>query len=137
MGIEPYLLSSCIVGILAQRLSAQNLRSLQRALPTYLKELQNIGILPSQVKDGYLYHGKGCSACYGYGYRGRHGIYELMPINHVIQKQIVTSPDAVELRRLALDQGMASLRENGSQLVLQGITTIAEALRVIRGAEDL
>lgn len=137
MGIEPYLLSSCVVGVLAQRLVRKICTNCKEPYTPAERELQNLGISPSELKDGFLYHGKGCPACYGYGYKGRHGIYELMPINHAIQKQIVTSPDAIELRRLALNQGMMSLRDHGAELVLQGVTTIAEALRVIRGAEEL
>jgi general secretion pathway protein E len=136
MGIEPYLLSSCLVGILAQRL----LRKIcpgckERYYPTEV-ELQRLGIDISTLIDGHLYHGKGCSQCFGSGYKGRHGVYELMTVNQEIQKQIVTSPDAVTLRNIATQQGLVSLRTHGAELVRQGITTVAEVLRVTRELEN-
>lgn len=136
MGIEPYLLSSSIVGILAQRLVRRICsHCIEKYEPTE-KELKSIGLTFADLKDGCLYRGKGCAVCYGYGYRGRHGVYELMVINHNIQKQIVKSPDAVEMRRLALQNGMVALRDHGADLATQGITTISEVLRVTRGVEE-
>ncbi len=137
MGIEPYLLSSCVVGVLAQRLVRKICPQCKQAYHPTEKELQNLGINFEMLKDGVLYHGTGCANCYGYGYKGRHGIYELMNVNHEIQKQIVTSPDAIALRRLGLAQGMMTLRAHCAQLVLNGTTTVAEALRVIRGVEEV
>lgn len=137
MGIEPYLLSSCVVGVLAQRLVRKICPQCKQAYHPTEKELQNLGLTADMLKDGVLYQGTGCSACYGYGYKGRHGIYELLNINHDIQKQIVTSPDAIALRRLGLSQGMLTLSAHGAQLVLDGTTTVAEALRVIRGVEEI
>ena len=67
---------------------------------------------------------------------GRHGLYELMIINNALKKQIVKSPDAVELRQIALDSGMVSLLTHGSVLVKHGITTMAEVLRATRGFEE-
>lgn len=136
MGVEPYLLSSSIVGILAQRLVRRICsHCIEKYEPTD-KELQSIGLTFANLKDGCLYRGKGCAVCYGYGYRGRHGVYELMNINHNIQKQIVKSPDAVEMRRMALQNGMVALRDHGAHLAMQGITTISEVLRVTRGVDE-
>lgn len=136
MGIEPYLLSSCIVGILAQRLVRRICtHCIEEYQPTE-KELQNLGLENKFPHGAPLYRGKGCPLCYGYGYRGRHGVYELMPVHHQLQKQIVKSPDAIELRRIALEQGMVSLRDHGAKLAMQGVTTLAEVLRVTRGVEE-
>jgi general secretion pathway protein E len=135
MGIEPYLLSSSVVGVLAQRLVRRICLECKESYIPEDRELQSLGISRNMLIDGTLSHGKGCSSCFGCGYKGRHGIYELMPVNHVLHQQIVKSPDAVELRKVALQQGMMTLRDHGAQLVIQGVTTIAEALRVIRGAE--
>lgn len=132
MGIEPYLLSSCLVGIIAQRLLRKICPGCKEPYyPTEL-ELQRLGIDMTSLIDGYLYHGKGCALCYGSGYKGRHGVYELMTVNQEIQKQIVKSPDAVEMRNIALRQGMITLRTHGAELIRQGITTAAEVLRVTR-----
>lgn len=135
MGIEPYLLSSSVVGVLAQRLVRRICQECKETYTPEEGELQKLGITKQMLGDGVLSYGKGCPACFGCGYKGRHGIYELMPVNHILHQQIVKSPDAVELRKVALEQGMMTLREHAAQLVIEGVTTVAEALRVIRGAE--
>lgn len=135
MGIEPYLLSSSVVGVLAQRLVRRICGECKDTYTPDDSELQKLGISRTELKNGKLSFGKGCSACFGCGYKGRHGIYELMPVNNILHQQIVKSPDAVELRKVALEQGMMTLREHGAYLVVEGITTVAEALRVIRSAE--
>jgi general secretion pathway protein E len=136
MGIEPYLLSSTIVGILAQRLVRRICPDCKEEYTPSEKELQNVGIKPEELPKGVLYRGRGCQSCYGYGYKGRHGIYELLTVNHLIQGQIVRSADAVALRKLALEQGMTALREHGAELVKQGVTTVTEVLRAVRAVED-
>lgn len=136
MGIEPYLLSSSVVGVLAQRLVRRICPDCKTPYTPSESELQSIGLNKKDLHDGNLYCGKGCSSCYGSGYRGRHGIYELMTVNNEIRKQIVHSPDAVELRKLAIKTGMISLLEHGGELIRQGITTIAEVLRVSRAVEQ-
>lgn len=135
MGIEPYLLSSTIVGIMAQRLVRRICPDCKQAYKPTELELSRLGIHKKDLPSGELYHGVGCPTCYGSGYRGRHGLYELMTVNNVIHKQIVTSPDAVVLRKVALENGMVSLLDHGAELVKQGITTVAEVLRVTRGIE--
>lgn len=136
MGIEPYLLSSSLVGVFAQRLVRRICYGCKASYVPLEKELQSIGLSQADLKDGVLYHGTGCSICYGTGYKGRHGIYELMHINGSVKQQIVKSPDAVELRRLGLQNGMVSLLQHGAVLVKAGTTTVAEVLRASRGLED-
>ncbi len=136
MGIEPYLLSSCLVGVLAQRLVRRICPDCKQPYTPTERELRSLGLKNSDLPHGHLFHGAGCASCYGSGYKGRHGIYELMTVNNEIKKQIVISPDAVELRRLALKTGTISLLEHGSELVSKGITTVAEVLRVTRGVEE-
>lgn len=134
MGIEPYLLSSTIVGVLAQRLVRKICSSCKEPYYPTERELFSLGINTNEFK-GSLFHGKGCKDCFDSGYKGRHGLYELMNINSAIQKQIVTSPNAVELRKLAASSGMVSLLDHGRDLVMKGITTVSEVLRVTRGVE--
>lgn len=136
MGIEPYLLSSCIVGVLAQRLVRRICPECKETYEPSQRELQSLGIKRENLQKGYLYKGKGCSHCYQTGFKGRQGVYELMPVNNVINKQIVQSPDAIEMRRVALDQGMISLLSHGAELVKSGVSTVAEVLRVARGIEE-
>jgi general secretion pathway protein E len=136
MGIEPYLLSSCIVGVLAQRLVRRICMECKEGYIPEDGELQSLGLKRDQLLQGQLFNGRGCSTCFSSGFKGRQGVYELMSINHVINKQIVHSPDAVQLRRLALEQGMVSLLAHGAELVKGGTTTVAEVLRVARGIEE-
>lgn len=135
MGVEPYLLSSTLVGILAQRLVRKVCAECAEYVEAEEEDLISIGLKKTDLPNGKLRVGKGCPACFGSGYKGRCGLYELMVINHEIHTQIVKSPDAIELRRLALATGMKSLLSHGATLVVQGITTVQEVLRVSRGIE--
>ncbi len=135
MGIEPYLLSSTIIGILAQRLVRKICPDCKTAYHPSEQELMMIGLTPQALNNRVIYRGRGCPSCFGTGYKGRHGLYELMTLNNALKKQIVKSPDAVELRRIALQSGMISLLHNGVELVLRGITTCNEVLRSTRGVE--
>lgn len=136
MGVEPYLLSSTIVGVVAQRLVRKICPDCKTAYEPSEQELKNIGLERTDLVDGVLYKGDGCPICYGSGYRGRHGVYELMTINNAIKRQIVKSPDAVVLRQIAQDTGMVSLLDHGADLINKGLTTVAEVLRVSRGLEE-
>lgn len=136
MGIEPYLLSSCIVGVLAQRLVRRICPECRETYVPAQRELQSLGLKLEDLPNGQLYRGKGCGHCYHTGFKGRQGVYELMLVNNAINKQIVQSPDAVEMRRVALDQGMVSLLTHGAELVKNGMSTAAEVLRVARGIEE-
>jgi general secretion pathway protein E len=136
MGVEPYLLSSTIIGVLAQRLVRRICPDCKVPYHPTERELQSLGLDKAALEHAHLFHGEGCPACFESGYKGRHGIYELMTVNNAIKKQIVKSPDAVEMRRLALDTGMVSLLSHGSELARQAITSAAEVLRVTRGIEE-
>ncbi len=136
MGIEPYLLSSCIMGVLAQRLVRRICPECKETYKPSERELSSLGLRVDLLDQGSLFRGIGCNYCFGTGYKGRQGIYELMPINAAISKQIVSSPDAIELRKVASNQGMISLLGHGAILVKNGLTTTAEVLRVARGIEE-
>jgi len=136
MGIEPYLLSSCIVGVLAQRLVRRICPHCKDTYKPSIGELNSLGINADEFGEQLLYQGKGCAHCYQTGFKGRQGIYELMPVNNAINKQIIHSPDAIEMRKIALAEGMVSLLGHGAELVKSGMTTAAEVLRVARGIEE-
>ncbi|SCC90647.1 Type II secretion system protein E [Chlamydiales bacterium SCGC AG-110-P3] len=129
MGIEPYLISSTLIGVLAQRLVRRICPLCREEYHPSLAELKDVGV---DDPDICLYRGAGCSKCYDTGYSGRQGIYELMVIDEEIQRQIVRSADAIEMRRTALKRGMTTLRDHGAQLAREGVTTVAEVLRVTR-----
>ena len=135
MGVEPYLLSSSVVGVLAQRLVRRVCAQCKQQAQATDAELATIGLKQEDLPDGCVYEGAGCDLCFGTGYKGRHGVYELMTVTNEIRKQIVRSPDAVVLRELALQEGMSSLLVHGAELVKNGITTMAEVARVTRTLE--
>lgn len=135
MGVEPYLLSSTLVGVLAQRLVRKICPDCKETYVPMDSELQSLGLQRKNIPQGTLHRGRGCHACYNSGYKGRHGIYELMLDSNALKKQILVSPDSIEMRKVALANGMKSLLYHGSQLVLQGLTTVAEVLRATRGFE--
>jgi len=136
MGVEPYLLSSTIIGVVAQRLVRCICPDCKVAYMPSDQELKNIGLQKNELAQREFFQGEGCEACFGSGYRGRHGLYELMTINNALKRQIVKSPDAVDMRRVGIEMGMVSLLVHGAQLVKEGVTTVAEVLRVSKGIEE-
>jgi len=136
MGIEPYLLSSSLVGVMAQRLVRQICSHCKKEYTPDDSELKSLGIIREELPEGKLYFGEGCDHCFDGGFLGRHGVYELLTITPALQHQIVRSADAVELREKALHEHMHTLKMDGARLVKEGITTISEVLRVIRGAQE-
>lgn len=127
MGIEPYLLSSSVLAILAQRLVRRICDHCKESYDPSQQELEDVGL-----EEGELFRGKGCKECFNSGYRGRVGIYELMPLFTPIKKQILQSADANALQKIAGELGIMTLREEGGKLAKRGITSSAEILRVTR-----
>lgn len=136
MGIEPYLLTSSVIGILAQRLVRTLCMHCKVAYCPSDQELAELGCTRNALKDNQLFKAEGCAHCFGSGYKGRHGIYELMLITGAIKRQLLKSADAVELQRVALADGMMSLRASGALLAIQGLTTTSEVLRVTRSCDE-
>ncbi len=132
MGIEPYLLSSSVLAVLAQRLVRLNCIHCADSYTPSDQELAELNIHRDQLKDNRLFKGKGCAQCYHSGYKGRHGIYELMVMSGAIKQQLLRSADAVELHQVAVAGGMSTLREEGSFLAIEGKTSACEVLRVTR-----
>lgn len=136
MGVEPYLLSSSLIGVLAQRLVRKICPDCKENYVPQDSELESIGLKREDLKEGVLARGKGCLSCYQSGFKGRHGIYELMLDTPAVKKQMLKSPDAQEMRKVALENGMRSLLYHGAELVKSGLTTVAEVLRATRGFEE-
>lgn len=126
MGIQPYLVSSSVVGIIAQRLVRKICSDCKEK---YVATEAEKNILRMD-KDIELYRGKGCSYCNNTGYRGRTSIHEIMPIGKELRIQIDSRESIDVLRGTAMRNGTSSLRENCEELVLKGITTMEELLRV-------
>jgi general secretion pathway protein E len=127
MGIEPFLAASSIVGIIAQRLVRQicpHCRESYRPSPNLLADAG----LPN---DGALYYrGRGCERCLGLGYRGRSGIYELLPVEEETRELLLARKDAATIKAAAQRKGMKSLRDAGLAKAAAGETTLEEILRV-------
>ncbi|HNU70106.1 MAG TPA: type II secretion system ATPase GspE [Thermodesulfobacteriota bacterium] len=130
MGAEDYLISSCLIGLLAQRLVrvlCPHCRVPSSPEPQVLAEM---GIDPSEGSDVELYEAKGCEKCANTGYRGRAGIYELIPVGDDIKSLILKKSDSGTIKRKAVANGMRTLRQDGWLKVKKGMTSVSEVLRV-------
>jgi general secretion pathway protein E len=128
MGCEPYLFSSVLNGVLAQRLVRRICEVCRVPKTPERSELAALGI--ADAGDEELFYGKGCDKCRGTGYRGRTGIYELLSITEDVRSLIVRKAPAGEIRRHAVAHGMLTLRDDGWAKACAGVTTVAEILRV-------
>ena len=135
MGVEQFLIASSLIAVLAQRL-------VRRICPECKKEVQlttddrnllarELDIPVDEIRPSF-FRGAGCKTCGGSGYRGRIGIYEFLPVDESIQREIVRGADRNEIFRTARSIGMISLRMDGLDKVYKGLTTYEEVLRVIR-----
>ncbi len=128
MGVEPYLASATVEAILAQRLVR---RVCEECAQPYEPSPEEIAQLEASGEDGKGYsRGAGCEACSDTGYRGRSGIYELMPLSDGIRELVTRQARIEEIRALALREGMVTLRRDGWEKARTGHTTVEEVLRV-------
>ena len=133
MGIEPFLTSSAVDCVLAQRL-ARKLCTNCKEPYTATREMLRKNDFPSEVadrEDVTLYRAKGCSRCNNTGYKGRLGLYEVMIVSEAIRRLTVERKSADEISRVASAEGMKSLRDDGIEKVLLGMTSVEEIARVI------
>ena len=130
LGTEPYLVASSAVGVLAQRLVRKVCPDCAHPAQPPSEELTRLGIDPRNVDLSALRAGQGCESCRGTGYRGRIGIFELLTVNDNVRRKIQACATAAEVKAAAVENGMKTLRDNGIELVLSGLTTIEEVLRV-------
>ena len=126
MGAEPFLISSSVIGILAQRLVRMNCIKCREPYAPSSAVMQTLG-LPEGTK---VMRGKGCPKCNQTGFMGRIGIFELMFISDEIKTLVDGRHSAAEIRKVAIEQGMKTLREDGLEKVRHGVTTLEEVLRV-------
>ncbi|RKY22283.1 MAG: type II secretion system protein GspE, partial [Planctomycetota bacterium] len=130
LGVEPYLASSSLIAIMAQRLVRKVCPDCKEQYEPAAHELRELGLADSAQESGKFFVGAGCDRCFQTGYRGRTGVYELMLVNAEIQELIYKRETAGKIKKVALEAGMQTLRMDGARKVLAGITTIAEVLRV-------
>jgi type IV pilus assembly protein PilB len=132
MGVEPYLISSTVIGVMAQRLGRKVCQSCKEPYEEDAQLLRRFGFKPeSEDQKITLWRGKGCEACRHTGYKGRLGIYSLLRMNDEIAELIVRRAPLADVRDASKANGMLELREDGLQKVLEGITTPDEVMRVV------
>ena len=130
MGVEPFLISSSILAVVAQRLVRVLCEDCRKAYvpnPIYLK---SIGFSPDRFKEHTVYKAVGCENCFNTGYRGRLGIFEIMVLTGRLKSLILKTFDSNRIKNEAVQQKMRTLRQDGMQKVLNGLTTVEEVLRV-------
>ena len=132
MGIEPFLVSSTIVGILAQRLVRRICPDCRKSYQPHPEQLRELGITEknfSKIKRSF-YRGEGCDKCRQTGYRGRIGIHELLKITEGLKNTILKSSDSTTIRKQGLKEKMITLRRDGVNKILHGLTTVEEILSI-------
>jgi type II secretory ATPase GspE/PulE/Tfp pilus assembly ATPase PilB-like protein len=132
MGVEPYLLPASLLAILAQRLVRTVCSVCKAPIKNPEHVFEELKIDPPAGKPLQLWRGEGCPECKDSGFRGRQGIFELMMIGETFHDPIVKRAGAQEFFRLAREQGMRTMFEDGLDKAMQGLTTMEELLRVTR-----
>ena len=123
-------MATALSAVVAQRLARQLCTRCRAPLAADAETLASVGF-PEQLIDGaQVYRAVGCNACSNTGYRGRIALHEVMAVSDEIEQRLVAHATGTELRQLALDQGMVSLRDDGWEKAASGLTTIEEVLRV-------
>ncbi len=130
MGIERFLVSSSVNLVLAQRLLRKICKKCKVPIDVHPEALREVGLDPEQLKGHTFYHGAGCAECNGSGYRGRTGIYEVMPMSSKIREMVLDGKNTYEIEALAVKEGMLTLRMDACEKFKNGITTIQEVLRI-------
>ncbi len=133
MGIEPFLITSSVVAVLAQRLLRTICTECRTPYTPDRVELKKLGLAMSQRDDiSNFYRGQGCSACLETGYRGRIGIFEMLTMNDEIRTKTLAREDATQIRLASIQHGMKTLWAEGAKLVLAGKSTTEEVIRVLQ-----
>jgi general secretion pathway protein E len=130
IGVEPFLISSSVLAVIAQRLIRVLCTDCKEAYTPDEAALESLGITRDQTRDTVIYRAKGCENCFHTGYKGRMGIFEMMNLDSKLKSLILKTFDSNQIKNEALNQNMVTLRQDGINKVLNGISTIEEVLRV-------
>jgi general secretion pathway protein E len=131
-GVEPYLVASSLILVIAQRLVrtiCPHCKTQGPITDEWLAKLKKIDIRPEQL-DGEIAYGQGCEECFHSGYSGRTAIYEFLPVDETLRTQIMEGTTATQMKRSAIERGMITLRMDGQEKILSRLTTPDEVLRV-------
>jgi len=123
MGVEPYLVASSLLAVIAQRLVRRICPHCKSAQDVGPEDLEEIGLTVEKLADGNVYIGRGCKYCLNTGYSGRTGIYELLTINNDVRQEIMKNTDSGTIKQICVSRGMKTLRTDGALKVAQGMTT--------------
>ncbi len=131
MGIEPFLCSSSLICVLAQRLARTICPNCKEAYVPPMESIRKFGLAAYTDSEITFYKGRGCDTCKMSGYKGRTGIHELLVMSDRIRSLILQRCSTAEIRQCAIEEGMKTMPDDGLRKVLDGITTIEECLRVV------
>jgi type IV pilus assembly protein PilB len=129
MGVEPFLVSATLEGVLAQRLLRTICKNCRSPYDPNMSILNQLGVSQDDLGGKQFYTGSGCDKCGGSGYKGRKGIYELLDITDPIRELITQKAPSLVLKQKAIELGMATLREDGLRNIFDGETTVEEVLK--------
>jgi type IV pilus assembly protein PilB len=129
MGVEPYLITATLEGVLAQRLVRRICPDCRTEYEPSKELLMELNLTPEQVQGKKFYYGRGCERCNNTGFKGRTGLFELLVMNDTIRDLVANNASADAIRQAARKAGMKTLREAGLQALFSGITTIEEVVR--------
>jgi len=131
MGIEPFLVTSSVNAIVAQRLCRKICTECRQPYFPENESLFEVGLVREKLQtEGHLFRGAGCMECLNTGYKGRLGIYEILVMTDSIKSTVLKTSDSNVIKKQAIDEGLHTLREDGARKVSDGLTTIEEVLRV-------
>jgi type IV pilus assembly protein PilB len=136
LGLETFLITATMEGIVAQRLVRKICTQCKTEYTPTLEQLMEVDLKPEDVKSKKFFYGKGCENCNKTGYRGRTGLYEIMIFNDEIRDLIMNHASTNVLREAARKAGMRTLRENGLLSIFDGVTTIDEVSRETLALEE-
>jgi type IV pilus assembly protein PilB len=129
MGVEPFLISSTLMGVLGQRLVRKVCQNCRTSFEPTENQLSLLNLSPHDLGDKVFYYGRGCQSCNDTGYKGRKGIYELLIVSDAIRNLINERAPTVVMRQRAVELGMVTLREDGLRSIFDGDTTIEEIVK--------
>ncbi len=132
LGVEPFLISSSVIAVVAQRLVRVLCDACKEPFSPDQAALASLDISERDIAGKELYRARGCPDCFQTGYRGRIGVFEVMLLDEFLKNLILKTHDANQIKSSALDQRMSTLRQDGIQKILDGITTMEEVLRVTK-----
>lgn len=130
MGIEPFLISSSVILILAQRLVRKICPECKTSITLPEQAFIDLGVKPEEFRDIPLYKGTGCKHCSNTGFKGRIAIYEVMPVNENVKELILKGASSTDLKKEVIKSGLSTLRKSALNKMKQGLTTVEEVLRI-------